>query len=117
MNSNNDKIKNNIKEQNENKFNNNPPIQKSSNNNNINQLNINNIDNQKDLLELCTICKNIIKEKIKFECCICDKCILCETCEKNHQHPCIKFKKDKNFLKSLKDCHFFISKKQNFNSF
>ena len=112
-------INNSKKELKENKSNNNPIIiENYINDNKINQINSNNLSNiiQKEILELCTICKKLIKDKIKYECCICDKCILCPNCEKNHQHPCIKFKKGKNFLKSLKDCHFFISQKQNFNS-
>ena len=112
-------INNSKKELKENKLNNNPIIiENYINDNKINQINTNNLSNiiQKEILELCTICKKLIKDKIKYECCICDKCILCPNCEKNHQHPCIKFKKGKNFLKSLKDCHFFMSQKQNFNS-
>ena len=68
-----------------------------------------------DIKEFCTICKKIIKEKIKYECCLCDHCILCENCEKSHEHPTFKFKKNKTFLHSLKDCHSFISQKQDYN--
>ena len=109
-------INNSKKALKENKSNNNPII--IENYINDNKINTNNSSNiiQKEILELCTICKKLIKDKIKYECCICDKCILCPNCEKNHEHPCIKFKKGKNFLKSLKDCHFFMSQKQNFNS-
>ena len=85
-------------------------------NNNINQININDLNNQREIYEQCKICDKLIKEKIKYECCICDKCILCENCEKNHEHPCIKFKKKNFFLNSLKSCHFFISQKHNINS-
>ena len=87
--------------------------------NNINKINENNpinINEPKEIFELCTICKNKIKENIKYECCICDHCILCNNCEENHEHPCIKFKKNKSFLHSLKDCHSFISQKQSFDS-
>ena len=73
-------------------------------------------NNQAEMIEICSICNKIIKENIKYECCLCDKIILCLNCEKIHEHPCIKFKRNINFLKSLKDCHFFMSQKQNFNS-
>ena len=85
-------------------------------NNNINQININDLNNQREIYEQCKICDKLIKEKIKYECCICDKCILCENCETSHEHPCIKFKKKNFFLNSLKSCHFFISQKHNINS-
>ena len=83
--------------------------------NNIKQLNAKEINKEIEIKESCTICKKIINEKVKYECCLCDHCILCENCEKNHEHPTFKFKKDKTFLYSLKDCHSFISQKQDFN--
>ena len=132
INNENQKINNNnnfsIKEDKENKEN----ILKNENDNlKINSNNINDNNNKiseekliestqinpdiNNIKEFCTICKKIIKEKIKYECCLCAHCILCETCEKSHEHPAIKFKKDKTFLHSLKDCHSFISQKQDFN--
>ena len=84
--------------------------------NNKNQINPKPFNKQMGIIEICTICQNLIKENIKYECCICDQCILCQNCEKTHDHPCFKFKRDINFLKTLKDCHFFMSQKQNFNS-
>ena len=80
---------------------------------NQNQININ---EPKEILESCSICKKIIKENIKYECCICDHNIFCEKCEENHEHPCIKFKKNKTFLHNLKDCYSFITQKQSFDS-
>ena len=85
-------------------------------NDKINEDNKININEQKEIYELCNICKNIIKGNIKYECCICDHNILCEKCEETHEHPCIKFKKNKSFLHTLKDCHSFISQKQTFDS-
>ena len=92
------------------------------NNKENNQIILNqNIDNNdiniNQELESCTICSKQIKTNIKYDCCICDHCILCENCEKIHEHPCIKFKKDKNFLKNLKECHSFLSQKEKFDSF
>ena len=85
-------------------------------NDKINEQNQININEPKEIFETCNICKNIIKENIKYECCICDHNIICEKCEENHEHPCIKFKKDKSFLHTLKDCYSFITQKQSFDS-
>ena len=92
------------------------PLNINNENNNINQINIKESNNEEEIFEQCKICNKLIKEKIKYECCICDKCILCENCENIHEHPTIKFKKGRNFLNSLKDCHSFLSQKHNFNS-
>ena len=90
-------------------------------NNNINNINnINNNENQIDdsiqIVEICTICNKLIKDKIKYECSICDQCILCQKCEEKHNHPCIKFKIGKSILSSLKDCHSFMTQKHKFTS-
>ena len=86
-------------------------------NNNENNVNQNNEDNQNiiEIVEICSICKKLIKDKIKYECCLCDRCTLCQNCEKSHEHPCIKFKIGRTVLSTLKDCHSFISKKHNFS--
>ena len=68
-----------------------------------------------ELVEICSICKKIIKDKIKYECCLCDKCTLCQNCENFHEHPCIKFKISKSELFTLKDCQYFMYQKQNFS--
>ena len=70
----------------------------------------------KETPELCSFCNKIIKEDIKYECCICDNFIICPNCEKTHEHPCIKFKKGQTFLYPLKDCYSFMSQKHDFNS-
>ena len=82
---------------------------------------INQIDEGKnsfsiEVVNICTICKKVIKDNIKYECCLCDKCILCQNCEENHDHPCIKFKIKTNFLSNLSDCHSFITQKHNFSN-
>ena len=92
----------------------------SHNNNNINNINLIENNNYNDnnlieIVEICSFCKKLIKDKIKFECCICDKCILCQKCEKTHDHPCIKFKLGETILSSLNDCHSFISQKHKFS--
>ena len=71
-----------------------------------------NDNNNIEIVEICTICQKVIKDKIKYDCCICDKCVLCTKCENNHPHPCIKFKIGKTILSNLCDCHSFISQKQ-----
>ena len=57
--------------------------------------------------EKCFICNNKLKG-IKYICCICDQCILCEECELYHNHPCFKYKT--KFISSLYDTIDFISK-------
>jgi hypothetical protein len=85
------------------------------NNNIINEINQENNNNSLiEIINICTICKKVIKDKIKYECCLCDKCILCQKCEEDHDHPCIKFKIGKTLLSNLLDCHSFISQKHNF---
>ena len=85
-------------------------LNKNNLNGNNNVINENN--NNIQIVEICTICKKVIKDKIKYECCICDKCVLCQNCENNHQHPCIKFKIGQTILSTLADCHSFITQKQ-----
>ena len=55
---------------------------------------------------ICLICKSQLSD-IKYICCICDDCILCENCEKDHYHPCFKLKT--NFLSTKLDIYKFIS--------
>ena len=86
----------------------------NQNNNNINNI-IENDNNSIEIIEICSICKKVIKDKIKFDCCICDKLTLCQNCEKNHEHPCIKFKIGETILSTLNDCHSFISQKHKFS--
>ena len=74
-----------------------------------------NDNNLIEIVEICSFCKKLIKDKIKYECCICDKCTLCQECEKTHDHPCIKFKLGETILSSLNDCHSFISQKHKFS--
>ena len=83
-------------------------------NNNIN--NINQIDDSIQIVEICSICNKLIKDKIKYECSICDNCVLCQKCEEQHNHPCIKFKIGKSILSSLRECHSFMSQKHKFTS-
>ena len=91
----------------------------NKNNNQINSINIiennNKNNNLIEIVEICTNCKKLIKDKIKYECCLCDKCVLCQICEKAHDHPCIKFKLGETILTNLIDCHSFISQKQKFS--
>ena len=90
----------------------------NNNINNINNINnsINQIDDSVQIVEICSICNKLIKDKIKYECSICDECILCQKCEEKHNHPCIKFKIGKSILSSLKDCHSFMTQKHKFTS-
>ena len=90
-------------------------IEKDNNNINLIENNNNNDNNLIEIIEICSFCKKLIKDKIKFECCICDKCILCQECEKTHDHPCIKIKLGESILTSLNDCHSFISQKHKFS--
>ena len=107
-------IKNNDDDKNQIDIENNKIENKNNQNNQINQVENNN--NLIEIIELCTLCKKVIKDKIKYECCLCDKCVLCQNCEKEHEHPCIKFKIGKSFLLNLSDCHSFISQKHNFTN-
>ena len=66
-----------------------------------------NIDKKTFNSEKCLICNNKLKG-IKYICCICDQCILCEECELYHNHPCFKYKT--KFISSLYDTIDFISK-------
>ena len=66
-----------------------------------------NIDKKTFNSEKCLICNNKLKG-IKYICCICDQCILCEECELYHNHPCFKYKT--KFISSLYDTCDFISK-------
>ena len=66
-----------------------------------------NIDKKTFNSEKCFICNNKLKG-IKYICCICDQCILCEECELYHNHPCFKYKT--KFISSLYDTIDFISK-------
>ena len=90
----------------------------NNNINNINNINnnINQIDDSVQIVEICSICNKLIKDKIKYECSICDECVLCQKCEEKHNHPCIKFKIGKSILSSLKDCHSFMTQKHKFTS-
>ena len=54
----------------------------------------------------CTICDDHLLG-IKYLCCVCDNCILCENCEKTHYHPCFKLKSE--FLSNITDIYKFIS--------
>jgi len=102
----------------ENIINENNIISINNNINNINNINnnINQIDDTIQIVEICTICNKLIKDKIKYECSICDNCVLCQKCEEQHNHPCIKFKIGKSILSSLKECHSFMSQKHKFTS-
>ena len=66
-----------------------------------------NIDKKTFNSEKCLICNNKLKG-IKYICCICDQCILCEECELYHNHPCFKYKT--KFISSLYDTCDYISK-------
>ena len=66
-----------------------------------------NIDKKTFNSEKCLICNNKLKG-IKYICCICDQCILCEECELYHNHPCFKYKT--KFISSLYDTIDFINK-------
>ena len=66
-----------------------------------------NIDKKTFNSEKCLICNNKLKG-IKYICCICDQCILCEECELYHNHPCFKYKT--KFISSLYDTCDFINK-------
>ncbi len=70
-----------------------------------------NIDKKTFNSEKCLICNNKLKG-IKYICCICDQCILCEECELYHNHPCFKYKK--NFISSLNETIDFLSKDNDF---
>ena len=107
-------IKNNDDDKSQIDIENNENENKNIQNNQINQVENNN--NLIEIIELCTLCKKVIKDKIKYECCLCDKCVLCQNCEKEHEHPCIKFKIGKSFLLNLSDCYSFISQKHNFTN-
>ena len=54
----------------------------------------------------CTICDDHLLG-IKYICCVCDNCILCENCEKTHYHPCFKLKSE--FLSNKADIYKFIT--------
>jgi hypothetical protein len=59
----------------------------------------------------CSICSNPIYF-IKYSCCICRNTILCEICEKDHSHPCIKFK-EKEVSTVEEVFTYLISQQQN----
>ena len=61
--------------------------------------------------EVCSICNNQL-EGIKYICCICDKCILCDICEEKHHHPVFKYKN--KFLSTISETYRFIEKMNNF---
>ena len=60
--------------------------------------------------EICSICKEHLNS-IKFMCCICDNCILCEKCEKSHNHCVIKYKN--HFISDFFDTFLFIKRMNN----
>ena len=55
--------------------------------------------------EKCDICFENLNG-IKYICCLCDNCILCEKCELYHNHPCFKFKN--KFLFNILDMTKFM---------
>ena len=57
--------------------------------------------------EICSICEQNLSS-IKYICALCEKIILCEECEKVHNHPCFIYKS--NFISSLNDTYKFITK-------
>ena len=61
----------------------------------------------------CTICKSKL-DFIKYICCVCENCILCEGCEKTHYHPCFKLKT--KFLANYDEIFKFISTNYSFKS-
>ena len=60
--------------------------------------------------EICSICKEHLNS-IKFMCCICDNCILCEKCENSHNHCVIKYKN--HFISDFFDTFLFIKRMNN----
>ena len=82
-----------------------------NNNNNGNHINV--VQSSKFInkdtfkTEICFICGNNL-QGVKYICCVCENSILCENCEINHFHPCIKFKSE--FLSNLPSIYRFISK-------
>ena len=62
--------------------------------------------------EICSICKNEL-EGLKYICCICDKCILCDICEEKHHHPVFKYKN--KFLSTISETFNFIGKMNKFD--
>ena len=70
------------------------------------------IDKEMFNSEKCCICALNLKG-VKYICCLCDNCTLCEECELNHNHPCFKYKT--HFISSLNETSEFISKFYNYN--
>ena len=62
--------------------------------------------------EICSMCNNEL-EGLKYICCICDKCILCDICEEKHHHPVFKYKKQ--FLSTISETFNFIGKMNKFD--
>lgn len=71
----------------------------------------NNTKINKDKNKLCSICKEQLYG-IKFICALCEKLILCESCESQHNHPYFIYKS--KFISSLKETFIYIS--QNYDT-
>ena len=54
----------------------------------------------------CSICQENLSG-IMYICCVCENCTLCDDCEMDHFHPCIKYKTP--FLSNLKDIYKFMT--------
>ena len=56
--------------------------------------------------ESCTVCGQSLKN-IKYICVICMNVLLCDSCEENHNHPCLIYKTP--FISSIKETYNFIT--------
>lgn len=88
------------------------------NNNKAQNLNIAQIENESKRIitfasefssEKCDVCGGALNN-VKFICCICNSCIMCDLCEAEHPHPTVKYKT--HFLSNLKETFLFIQTKQ-----